>query len=121
MNNQYNHFVFVKDSASFCALFDTNNWPAQLGKQSFSLRSLPSFPAQLSLIIKNVDLRIDFNEFSSDLKASYPEIHKIVRLKNKFQNDIKLIKVELPSVEKRRKILENGRIQVNSVTYDVSE
>jgi len=111
----------VKDSLSFCALFEKENWPVQLGGQNYTLPSPPSFPPQLSLVIKNVDLRIDHDEFTEDLKIIYPEIHNVIRLKNKFQSNIKLIKIELPSVSKREDILNRGKIHVNGMTYDVDE
>ncbi|CAF4864474.1 unnamed protein product, partial [Rotaria sp. Silwood2] len=44
-------------------------------------------PPQLSLLIKNVDLRLDFNEFCQEIQTHYPQVKNVIRLKNKFNND----------------------------------
>ncbi|CAF1636464.1 unnamed protein product, partial [Didymodactylos carnosus] len=119
--NEYDLLIYVKDSSSFTSLFRQQNWPQQIGGEKFMFPSTPSFPSQLSFIIKNVDLRTNFDDFSDDLKTTYPEIHSVIRLKNKHQNSIKLIKIEILSATKREEILTVGKIIVNSMTFDVEE
>lgn len=120
-NNEYDFQICVKDARSFCALFKSSNWPKTIGGECFSFPSSPSFPPQLSIIIKNVDLRIDSNEISTDLKTVYPDILNVVRSKNKSQYPIKLIKVEILSSPTRDEIISSGRISLNGITYEVEE
>ena len=120
-NNEYDFLIYVKDTGSFCALFKSSNWPKKIGGECFTFPSMPSFPPQLSIIIKNVDLRIDSNEISADLKMVYPAIHNVIRLKNKSQYPIKLIKVEILSMATRDEIITSGRLSLNGITYEVED
>ena len=45
----------------------------------------------------------------------------MIRLKNKYQNDIKLAKVELLSPSARDELLKDGKLIVNGITYDIEE
>ncbi|CAF1573779.1 unnamed protein product [Rotaria magnacalcarata] len=84
---------------------DTNHWPTTFCNMNYMFPYSPSIPPQLSLIIKNVDLRLDFKEFSKDIKTNYPQVKNVTRLKNKFNNDIKLLKLELSSAAVREELL----------------
>ncbi|CAM4968180.1 unnamed protein product [Rotaria socialis] len=90
--NDYDLLIYVKDSLSFITLFNQQNWPKKIGAMEFTFPSTPSFPPQLAFIIKNVDLRINMDDFTKEVETTYPEIHNVIRLKNKFQNNIKLNK-----------------------------
>ena len=83
--------------------------------------STPSIPPQLCLLIKNVDLLIDYDEFCDDVKGKHPQVKNVIRMKNKFQNDIKMIKLELTCSITREKLLNEKRILVNHVSYDIVE
>ncbi|CAF4287517.1 unnamed protein product, partial [Rotaria sp. Silwood2] len=98
-----------------------SKWPPQIGSQYFTFLSPPSSPPQLALIIKNVDFHTDMNDFIVDLKAKFPEIKNVIRLKNKFQQDIKIVKIELVSTLTRDQILAMGKININFRSYDVEE
>jgi hypothetical protein len=113
--------IYLKDAVSFSFLLDINHWPQLIKNQPFSLPSLPPIPPQLCLIIKNVDLNIDFDDFCADIKSRYPDVKNIIRMKNKFQNCIRMVKVELTSSLTRDKILNEKKIVVNYVYYSVSE
>ena len=89
---QRDYLLYVKNATSFCFLLETNNWPNTIKNLTFSLPLIPRIPPQLSLIIKDVDLNIHSDEFCSDIKSQYPDIKNVVRLKNKFDKHIKLIK-----------------------------
>ncbi|CAF4646630.1 unnamed protein product, partial [Rotaria socialis] len=117
--NDYDLLIYVKDSLSFITLFDQQNWPKKIDGMDFTFPSTPSFPPQLAFIIKNVDLQMNMDDFTNEVKTTYPEIHNVIRLKNKFQNNIKLIKIEILSSMKREEILNKGKIIVQSMTYDV--
>ncbi|CAF3401236.1 unnamed protein product [Rotaria socialis] len=110
-DNEYDILIYVKDA----------HWPKVIGNKDFSFRSTPAIPPQLCLLIKNVDLRIDFDEFCNDIHTNYPHIKNIIRMKNKFQNDIKMVKVELTSSSVRDELLDQKRIIVNYITYDIIE
>ena len=120
-NQEYDHLIYVKDSNSFCTLFNKQNWPLQLGGENFIFPSTPSFPPQLSLIVKNVDLQTDLNEFSEALKSMYPEVYNVIRLKNKYQNEIKLVKLEILSTLFRDELLGAGELRLNGMLYDIEE
>ncbi|CAF4764898.1 unnamed protein product, partial [Rotaria sp. Silwood2] len=88
-NNEYDILIYVKDAFSFSFLLEQDHWPKVIGGKSYFFPSAPAIPPQLCLLIKNVDLRIDFDEFCLDIKSNYPQVKNIIRMKNKFQNDIK--------------------------------
>ncbi|CAF1642529.1 unnamed protein product [Rotaria magnacalcarata] len=112
---------FIIHANSFTSLLDEDKCPPQIGSQYYTFPSSPTIPPQLSLIIKNVNFHTDINEFSSDLKTKFPEIIKVIRLKNKFQQDIKIVKIEFVSTSARDQILAAGKINVNYRSYDVEE
>ncbi|CAF1319836.1 unnamed protein product [Rotaria magnacalcarata] len=119
--NECDLLLFVKDSNSFCTLYDDLNWPNVLNGNAYIIITKPSFPAQLSLIIKNVDLRLDFNEFILDIKTNHKNVKNVIRMKNKFHNEIRLVKIETLSSSDRNELLDQGKIVVNSICYDIVE
>jgi hypothetical protein len=74
------YLIYVKTASSFAWLYNTQNWPSSLGSHNFTLPSMPSFPPQLSLVLKNVDLRTDVEGLAAGLKSTHPEIHNVIRL-----------------------------------------
>ncbi|CAF4313704.1 unnamed protein product, partial [Rotaria sordida] len=82
-NNETDILLFVKDSYSFACLFDDSNWPTLLNGEMFVRSHKSPIPPQLSLIIKNVGLNIDWVHFSNELKSNYSGIVNIIRMKNK--------------------------------------
>ncbi|CAF1525321.1 unnamed protein product [Adineta steineri] len=119
--NQYNILIYVKDVISFSFFLNHEHWPKLFGNESYILSSLPSIPPQLSVIIKNVDINIDYDEFCEVIRDKFPQVKNILRLKNKFQNDIKMIKLEFTCPNVRDKLLNDRRILVNHISYDVAE
>ncbi|CAF3237420.1 unnamed protein product [Rotaria socialis] len=120
-NNEHDLLIYIKDTDSFCFLLDQSTWPTKLCNLVYTFPTSPSIPPQLSLIIKNVDLRIDFEDFSEDIKASYSQIKNVIRMKNKFQNNIKLVKIELTSSSLKEQLLNSKKIIVNHITYDIDD
>ncbi|CAF2146604.1 unnamed protein product [Rotaria magnacalcarata] len=120
-DNEYDILIYVKDAASFSFLLDEAHWPSVIGNKKYFFPSTPAIPPQLCLLIKNVDLHIDFYEFCTDIRTNYSHIKNIIRMKNKFQNDIKMVKVELTSSSARDELLNKKRIIVNYITYDIIE
>jgi hypothetical protein len=120
-NNEYDILMYLKDVVSFSFLLEETHWPNLLGNESYSFSSSPSIPPQLCLLIKNVGLHIDFDEFCDDVKANYPRVKNIIRMKNKFQNDIKMVKLELTSSTVRDQLLRENRILINYISYDIVE
>ncbi|CAF0749233.1 unnamed protein product [Rotaria sordida] len=92
-----------------------------LGNNYYYFPSAPAIPPQLCLLIKNVDLRIDFDEFCNDIKTNHPHVKNIIRMKNKFQNDITMVKLELTSSSSIDELLNKKRIIVNYISYDIIE
>ena len=120
-NNEYDYLLFLRDASSFSFLLDQHHWPMTFGNETFTFPPSPSIPPQLSLLIKNVDLRLNFNEFCQEIKTRYPEGKNVIRLKNKFNNDIKLVKLELTSSFAREELLNKRKITVGYIIYDVDE
>ncbi|UJR07404.1 hypothetical protein I4U23_011690 [Adineta vaga] len=119
--NESDLLIFVKNSCSFSTLINENNWPKSILGLTYTRPSIPATPPQLSLIIKNVSLSINFTEFANDIKSSYSNVSNVIRMKNKNQTIIKLIKVEFSDYAQRDEILNRGKIFVNALTYDVDE
>ncbi|CAF1416197.1 unnamed protein product [Rotaria magnacalcarata] len=121
VNNDQDLLIYIKDSDSFCFLLDQSTWPTKLCNLVYTFPTSPSIPPQLSLIIKNVDLRIDLEDFIDDIKASYSQVKNVIRMKNKFQSNIKLVKIELTSSSLKEQLLNSKKIIVNHITYDIDE
>ena len=117
----YDIYIYVKDALSFSFLLEESHWPDSFEKEKFLFPSVPAIPPQLCLIVKNVDLNIDFQDFCSDVKVKYPQVKNIIRMKNKFQNDIRLVKLELTSSVVRDDLLNGKRLLVNYISYDIAE
>ena len=113
--------LFVKSSLSFSILYDEKNWPSKICGLSFIRHPPPSLPPQLSVLIKNVCLTTDFAQFAEELKSMYPNLLNVIRMKNKEQLNIKLVKLESNKPEQRNKLLAGGRVFVHSLSYDVIE
>ncbi|CAF4932905.1 unnamed protein product [Rotaria socialis] len=120
-NNDYDFLVFLKDASSFFFLLDQNYWTSTFSNEDYTFPYSPTIPPQLSLLIKNVDHRLDFNEFCQEIKTRYPQIKNVIRLKNKFINDIKLVKLELTSSFVREELLLKTKITVDYIVYDIEE
>ncbi|CAF3444002.1 unnamed protein product [Rotaria socialis] len=121
LENEQDVLLYVKDVESFTNLLDYKKWPITLDNNSFTVPSTPSIPPQLSLIIKNVDLRININEFTEHIKLQFPEVKNVIRLKNKMQQEIRYIKIEFISYLARNEMLKKGRINIDYRTYDIEE
>ncbi|CAF1302706.1 unnamed protein product [Rotaria sordida] len=120
-NNEIDILLFVKDSYSFACLFDDSNWPTLLNGEMFVRSHKPPIPPQLSLIIKNVGLNIDWVHFSNELKSNYSGIVNVIRMKNKKYENIKLIKIEFDKPKQRNYILLKGKIMIECLSYEVEE
>jgi hypothetical protein len=110
----------VETTNSFEVLFDETHWPSQLVGKDFTLKK-PSIPPQLSAVIQNVSFNIDWEDFTADLKSNYLDIVKVVRLKNRKLQDLKLVKIEIKSVKVRNEILEHEFITIANSRHKVVE
>ncbi|CAF4021462.1 unnamed protein product [Rotaria magnacalcarata] len=120
-NNDIDFLLYLKNSTSFALLYDKLNWPLTIAGKEFTFPSWPSIPPQLSVIIKNVNINIEFEEFSNEVKALVHDVINVVRMKNKFGNDIHLVKLELSSTSTRQDLLNAKKLIVNYISYDVIE
>ncbi|CAF5051102.1 unnamed protein product, partial [Rotaria magnacalcarata] len=108
-SNECDLLLFVKNSYSFSILYDEKNWPQSILGLTYTRPSTPSIPPQLSLIIINVSLSIDFADFTNEIKASYFNVRNVIRMKNKNQLNIKLVKLEFSEPDQRDEILNRGK------------
>ncbi|CAF3590467.1 unnamed protein product [Rotaria sp. Silwood1] len=113
--------LYVKDSISFASLHDETKWPLKIAGEDYMFPSRPSIPPQLSVIIKNVNVRIDFEEFTNDVKSMIPEVINVIRMKNKFGNIIHMVKLELSSVSARQDLLDAKKLMINYISYEITE
>ena len=120
-NNDIDILLYVKDSSSFTSLFDKSKWPLRIGGENYTFPSWPSIPPQLSLIVKNVNVQMDFEEFTDEVKSMFPEIINVIRMKNQLGNSIHLVKLELTSCAVRQEILNAKKLVVNYIYYEIVE
>jgi hypothetical protein len=112
--------VFVDDVDSFCFLSNDANWPIQLGHEAFVVKK-PSNPPQLCVILPNVSLNVDLEEFVLDLKEQYPEVMEVMRLKNRSQQPIRTMKVELSCAKARANLLQQKELSIGYMKYRLIE
>ena len=113
--------LFIKNSLSFSILYEDENWPPSLCDLPYTRQTLPSLPPQPSLLIKNVGLATDFDQFTNELKTRYSDLQNVIQMKNKEQMNIKLVKLEFIKTVQRDAVLASGRIFVNSLSFEVAE
>lgn len=119
-SNQCRILMFVEDSRSFAFLLDDNHWPSKLAGLEFSLKK-PSIPPQLALVLPSVSHYVDWEEFVVELKEKIPSLVNVIRFKNKDQQPLRSVKLELASADARDTLLDAGEIGVMHMKYKVVE
>jgi hypothetical protein len=119
-DNQIRILIFVENAESFSFLYNHSNWPTTLAGCQFTMKT-PSIPPQLSLVLPIVSLQIEWNDFVQELKDKYPDIANIIRLKNRAQQPVRAVKLELLSAKIRNEILAAGEIPVMHMKLRVVE
>lgn len=119
-NNEHRLLIFVENTESFAFLYDQANWPMLLANVQFTIKS-PSIPPQLALVLPYVSLQTDWEDFVDEIKNNYPKIISVIRLKNKAQQPVRAVKLELNSSAARTEILEKGELTVLHMKYKVVE
>jgi hypothetical protein len=107
--NEVDILLHLKDASSFATLHDQSKWPEKLLDTDYAFPSWPSLPPQLSIIMKNVNIHLESDEFTNEVKSLAPEIKNVIRMKNKFGNNIPLVKLELTSSVVRQRILDGKK------------
>ena len=120
VNNIFSLLIFVEDIKSFCFLNKETNWPKSLAGGTFKLKK-PSTPAQLCLILPNVSLNVDWDDFVNDTMAQYPEVVNVIRLRNRNQRPIPTVKIELGDNETKNTILQHKEMTIGYMKYKVVE
>ncbi len=116
----YKILLFVKNTESFATLMDQKVWPQDLGGHKFKL-TIPSIPPQLAVVLPDVPMNISWEEFVEEIKANHENIVSMVRLRNRYQQEIKAVKIEFKSVVARNKMLERNRIYAMGLSLEVVE
>ncbi|CAF3942531.1 unnamed protein product [Rotaria sp. Silwood1] len=117
-NNECRILIFVENSSSFAFLYNQKNWPTTLAGYNY-LTKKPSIPPQLSLVLPSVSMQTNWEDFVQELKDLHPDIANIVRLKNKAQQPIRAVKLDVLSASARNEILETGEISIMHIKYKV--
>ncbi|CAF3006168.1 unnamed protein product [Rotaria sp. Silwood2] len=120
-NDEIDFLLYLKDSVSFASLYDQTIWPLKLAGNDYTFPSWPSIPPQLSLILKNVNVQIDLEDFTNEVKALVPDVKNVIRMKNKFGNNIHMIKLELVSLLARQDLIDAKKLIINYISYEVTE
>ena len=120
VNEGFKVLIFVKTVNSFTYLLDKKTWPSELGGKMYSL-ALPNIPPQLSLVLPFVPYKTDMQELMADIQSMHPEVVNVIRLKNRQQQMIKAVKLELNSDVVRKQILGSKKLLVGGISYQVEE
>ena len=120
VENDHRILLFVDNIDSFCFLTNNSNWPTRLCQETFHIKK-PSTPPQLCIILPNVSLNTDWDEFVRDMKEQYVEIVDVVRLKNRSQQFVRTVKVEFSCAKARNNLLEQREMSINYMKYRVIE
>lgn len=119
-NDDCRILIFVENSESFAFLYNDDNWPATLSNLSYTKRC-PSIPPQLALVLPAVSIQVDWEEFVQELKDKYPSVVNVIRLRNKAQQPIRAVKLELMSPKERDDMLRASEVGILHMKYKVVE
>ena len=119
-NDDCRILTFVENSESFAFLYDDSNWPATLASLTFT-KKCPSIPPQLALVLPAVSLQVDWEEFVQEVKEQHPSVVNVIRLRNKAQQPIRAVKLELTSAKERNELLNAGEMGILHMKFKVVE
>ncbi|CAF3631335.1 unnamed protein product [Rotaria socialis] len=119
-HGEYKILLFVKNLETFVLLLDEKVWPQELCGLKYKY-TCPSIPPQLSVIIPDVPLNINFQEFSDEIRTVNKNIVSVIRLRNSAQQDIKAVKLEFNSVISRKEMLDKKRVLIMGLSLDIVE
>ncbi|CAF1374637.1 unnamed protein product, partial [Rotaria sordida] len=77
--------LFVLNRETFLMLYENRNWPITINSIDYLKISPSHLPPQFSIMLRNVPLDIDINEFASLMKIDYPDIMNVHRISNKLK------------------------------------
>jgi hypothetical protein len=120
-DNQLDLLIYVKGVDAFVLLLSTSNRPSNIPGLPLDLTAIPSILSQLSLFIRNGDLRVDFVDSEQEIEDYYPSVKNVIPLKNKFGNYCNLIQLELSKLNSRTQLLSAKKLKNNHTVYDVTE
>jgi hypothetical protein len=120
MNGCFKVLIFVKSVNSFTHLLDKKVWPDLLFGKAYTLW-MPNIPPQLSLVLPFVPFKTDMQELTADIQLLHPEVVNVIRLKNRNQQMIKAVKLEVNSDKVRKHILASKKLLVGGISYQVVE
>ena len=112
--------VFVENIESFCFLTNDASWPAHLCRETFTVKK-PSTPPQLCAVLPNVALNIDWEEFIQDTKEQYPTVSEVIRLKNRYQQSVRAVKIVFACAKARNIVLQQKEMSIDHMKYRVVE
>jgi hypothetical protein len=111
----YKILLFVKTIDTFSTLLDQKIWPQEICGHKYKL-VVPSIPPQLAGVIPDVPMNITMEEFIEEIHANFEHIISVVRLRNRFQREIKVVKVEFNSVTARKNMLDKNHTYCGTLT-----
>ncbi|CAF3401442.1 unnamed protein product [Rotaria socialis] len=114
------HQFTIDIAETFVLLLDEKIWPQELCGLKYKY-TCPSIPPQLSVIIPDVPLNINFQEFSDEIRTVNKNIVSVIRLRNSAQQDIKAVKLEFNSVISRKEMLDKKRVLIMGLSLDIVE
>ncbi|CAF3127755.1 unnamed protein product [Rotaria sp. Silwood2] len=120
VGNDYSVLVFVEDINSFCSLNNDENWPTLLCSENFVVKK-PSTPPQLCIVVPNVALNSDWEDFVQSVKEQYQEVSEVIRLKNRLQHPVRAVKVAFSCAKSRNEVLQQKEMSIDHMKYRVVE
>ncbi|CAF2652528.1 unnamed protein product [Rotaria sp. Silwood2] len=119
--NECDILLFVKDSLSFSFLYNDTNWPTTLLGSTFIRLKSPSISPQLTVIMKGVGLSVDMEDLTTELRSMFSSLENVVRMKNRFQQEITLVKLEFNCPVERENLLGDSKLRACSISFPVVE
>ena len=82
MKNKNELLLFVGNLESFVLLYDEQKWPLTINSLNFEKIHPTHLPPQFSIILRNVPIGYDMNEFINDMKNEYLDVADAYRISN---------------------------------------
>lgn len=120
MNECYKVLSFVKAVDSFTHLLDKKVWPKLLFGMTYILL-MSNISPQLLLVLPFVPYKTDMQELMADIQSLHPEVVNVICLKNRNQQLIKAVQLEVKSNKVRKYILASKKRLIGGISYQMNE
>ncbi|CAF2932958.1 unnamed protein product [Rotaria sp. Silwood2] len=113
--------LFVLSRETLLMLYENRNWPNTINSIDYLKISPSHLPPQFSIMLRNVPLDVDVNEFLSLVKIDYPDIMNVHRISNKLKQPTSFIRLDIKNIETINELLRKKFIMVKNERFPVKE